>query len=157
VADLAAQGGLFGGGLTDNARALLQAMFREPGYKRPAGRQPLADRLSAFVDEAMKSQPGANLFGEAPPTARDVLAATDRQGRLAMMSGDATASQEAAAKPEATQALVQEARRVAATIDPDVPMPDGTMRKASDLLTEAEDDLKRLKEVEGCALGMAAE
>lgn len=83
VADLLAQGDLDAPPLTDAAMALLATMFREPGFRAPAGRERLVARLSGFLEEAEKSRPGPDLFGAGPAAPGDVLAVAARRGDLA--------------------------------------------------------------------------
>jgi hypothetical protein len=153
VADLVAQGALFGDGMTDTARSLLASMFRESGFKRPVGRAALAERLSAYVREAEKTVPGANIFGEQAASPTDILAATDpKTAQQSLLAQDARASADRMAAPAVKDATLGDARRVAATIDPDIPLEDGTSRKASELLDEAAERKRVAQEIADACL-----
>jgi hypothetical protein len=74
VPDLLLQTDLDRAPLTDTARAFLAAFYREPNYAGPhAGRATIATRLDGFIDEAMKTMPGPDLFGGPPVTPRQIL------------------------------------------------------------------------------------
>lgn len=165
VFDIASQGDLMGGGLTDTARAFLASMYRDPNFMRPLSRKALAERLGGYVDEANKTRPGANMFGEMAPNPREILAATDKQGSLlppdahkqTQISEGADATARAMDMEEADDALILEAQRVAAEMDPDVPLDEGSI-KASDLLEEAAERRRVADEIaDACMVGRAAE
>lgn len=75
VADLLAQTDLDAPPLTDQSRALLASMYRDPGYRNAAGRETLAGRLAGYLDEAMQTRPEPDLFGAPPPMANDIFQA----------------------------------------------------------------------------------
>lgn len=162
VSDMVAQGDIELPPLSDTARALLATMFREPGFRgRPVGRDALAERLNGYIDEAMKSQPGNDLFGAPPPTAREVLEATDpMRGRQRVVAD--TAARETAlleATPRIEDAEVLEAQRIAAARDIQVPVgtEDGiTTRGARELLDEADDAVADAAAAAACMIGGVA-
>jgi hypothetical protein len=162
VADLVAQADLELPPLSDTGRALLAAMFRDPQFRgRPVGRETLAERLGGYVDEAMKSRPGNDLFGAPPPTGREVLEASDpMRGRQRALAD--TADAEAAvreATPRLAEAEVLEAQRVAAARDLQVPVGTGdavTTRSARELLDEADDEVANAAAAAVCMIGGVA-
>ena len=87
LAEVTTQGDMFGG--NDRARALfLQLMLQTDrrGRVGTARRDTIAERLQAYIDEAMKARAEADMFGAAPATAADILDAVrkrlDREGLL---------------------------------------------------------------------------
>jgi len=58
--------------------ALLRLMHRDDALARPLGREPLAEMLTRYTDEANKVQPGPDLFGAAPASPADLLRAAVR-------------------------------------------------------------------------------
>jgi hypothetical protein len=104
VADLLAQGDLDATPLSDTGLAMLAMMFREPGFRAPAGRDRLVARLTGFLEEAEKSRPGLDLFGTPPAAPGEVLAAGGRRAD-ALAPGDTppmSAEPIAPAPPRAT-------------------------------------------------------
>jgi len=158
VADLVAQGDLLNEGMGDNTKALLASFFRDFNYQRAAGRKSIADRLLGYLDEAEKSRPGQDIFGEGPPSASAVLRATDpRAGQLNLLAENARASGDALENMDGDTAAFVDAQRLAAERNPTVDTPDG-QRAAADLLDEAEDDERVAKEIaSACVAGVAAE
>lgn len=163
VADMLAQGDLDAPPLTDNGRAMLALMFNDPQYQRAAGQSTMSRRLAGYVDEAMKSQPGTDMFGQAAAPARDVLdAVTAREAddpmrgrqRVAAQAGDRAAEIQAQAK--APDAEFLEAQRIAAQRDVQVGMDDGTTRGARELLDEAEAAANDAESAAACLIGRLA-
>jgi hypothetical protein len=91
--------------------ALLRLMHRDEAMTRALGREPLAELLTRYSDEAMKVQPGPDLFGAAPAGPADLLRAAMRQ-----VDPEAQVSRvldDLAAAPRATPEDVQASREVA--------------------------------------------
>jgi hypothetical protein len=163
VADVVAQMDLDAPPLTDNGRAMLALMHTDPGFQRAAGQSTMARRLAGYVDEAMKSQPGRDMFGGEAAPARDVLGAVAaREGddpmrgrqRAVAEAGDRAA--EIQAQPKVPDADFLEAQRIAAARDVQVDMGDGTARGARELLDEAETAANDAANAAACLLGFAA-
>jgi hypothetical protein len=158
VADLLAQTDLDAPPLTDQARALLASMYRDPGYRNAAGRASLAERLSGYVDEAMKTSPEPDLFGAPPAAAGDVLAATDpMRGRQSATAETGRRTAEVQAAPKVEDAEFLEAQRIAAARDLAIPVDDaGTTRGLRELLDEAETAMEDAAGAAACLIGAAA-
>ena len=64
------------------AELLLRLMFKnDRSWTSPTGREKLADALRFYVTEALKTQPGVNMFGEPAPGPAEILTeAKRRQG-----------------------------------------------------------------------------
>jgi hypothetical protein len=154
MADLMAQGEMFNEGLTDTTKALLVSFYRDGNYQRAAGRKSIADRLIGYLDEAEKTQPGADIFGDAPASAIDVLRATDpRKAQLNLVADKARVSEQVMDDVLSDDAAFTEAQRLAASQNPDVNTPDG-VKKAADLLDEAEDEIRVADEIaNACVAG----
>lgn len=60
--------------LPPNAQTILRAMFRNDAMKETVGRAVLAERLTKYADEALKTPPGDDMFGAKPATAAELLA-----------------------------------------------------------------------------------
>lgn len=152
VGFLAAQADMFD--LTDNGRALLGLFFRDADKTHAAGRTAMVERLNAYLDESMKSQPGVNLFGEAPPGADTVLALVARRAREADDAARRTAE---GMRPEALEAAMVDAVRVANDMQAKIMVPDAdgnlVERTAAEVLSEAETQLNVARTIEGCAYG----
>ena len=160
VADVLAQMDLDAPPLTDNGRAMLALMHNDPGFQRAAGQATMARRLAGYVDEAMKTQPGRDMFGGEAAPARDVMeAVTAREGddpmrgrqRAAAEAGDRAAAIQAEAK--APDADFLEAQRIAAQRDIAVGLDDGTTRGARELLDEAETAATDAESAAACLIG----
>jgi hypothetical protein len=79
VRDLAMQSDLDRQPPTAEAMQLLGLFYRDPALTKAAGRPVVADGLNRFATEAMKAQAGPGLFGDAGPSAQQILtAAIDR-------------------------------------------------------------------------------
>lgn len=157
VADILAQADLDAPPLSDAGRAMLAAMFRDPQFRGAAGRETIAARLNGYVDEAMKTQAEPDMFGTPPPTAAQVLEATDpMRGRqtAAAEAGDRMA--ELAANPKLPEAEVLEAQRIAAQADILTPDAEGNMRSLRDQLDEADNTLTDAQAAAACLIGGAA-
>lgn len=165
VADVVAQMDIDAPPLSDNGRAMLALMHNDPGFQRAAGQSTMTRRLAGYVDEAMKSQPGRDMFGGEAAPARDVLDAvaareTDTdpmrgRQRAAAEAGDRAAEIQAEAKVPDADFL--EAQRIAAARDVAVDMGDGRVRGARELLDEAETAANDATNAAACLIGgMAA-
>lgn len=164
VADVLAQMDLDAPPLTDAGRAMLALMHNDPGFQRAAGQSTMARRLAGYVDEAMKTQPGRDMFGGEAAPARDVLdavAARETDG-TDPMRGRQRAAAEAGARAETIQAGPKvadadflEAQRIAAARDIQIGTDDG-VKGARVLLDEAEDAANDATGAAACLIGMAA-
>lgn len=165
IADLAANGELFGGGLTDTGRLWLGSFFRDGDLDRarPVSRPALSTMIGRYLDEAMKSKPGQDMFGTPEMAGLDLL-----RGEQRLALGDAARSDHArlqqAARP-VDDAAVLDAQRIAAAEDPDVPVPvydqEGNMvstelRKASDLMAADDEAETVAREAASCLTGAVA-
>ncbi|MBR0682740.1 hypothetical protein GXW74_19770 [Roseomonas eburnea] len=165
VADVLAQMDLDAPPLSDNGRAMLALMFNGPQFQRPAGQATMTRRLAGYLDEAMKSQPGRDMFGAEAAPARDVLDAVSAREaeppdpargrqRAAAATGDRTAEVQAGAQVPDAEFL--EAQRIAMQRDIQVGMDDGT-RGARELLDEVEAAANDADAAAACLIGgMAA-
>lgn len=164
VADVLAQMDLDAPPLTDAGRAMLALMHNDPGFQRAAGQATMARRLGGYIDEAMKSQPGRDMFGAEAAPARDVLDAvaarevdgTDpmrgRQRAVAEAGDRAATIQEGLRVPDAD---FLEAQRIAAARDIAVGTDDG-VKGARMLLDEAEEAVNDATNAAACLIGLAA-
>jgi len=157
VADLLAQTDLDAPPLTDQSRALLASMYRDPGYRNAAGRESLANRLAGYLDEAMQTRPEPDLFGAPPPSAGDVMAATDpARGQQRALVQAAERMAEVQAQPRVQDAEFLEAQRIAAAQDIAIPVDEnGGTRGLRELLDEAEDGLADAAQASACLIGGA--
>jgi hypothetical protein len=156
VADILAQADLDAPPLSDAGRAMLATMFRDPQFRGAAGRETIAARLNGYVDEAMKTQAEPDMFGTPPPTAAQVMEATDpMRGRqaAAAQAGDRMAA--LAENPKLPEAEVAEAQRIAAAQDVLVPDAEGNMRSLRDQLDEADNALADAAGAAACFIGAA--
>jgi hypothetical protein len=155
VADLAAQGSLFD--VPEAGRLFLVLMHKEPDLARTASRKAIAERLAGYVDEANKTQPGANLFGEPPARAEDLLA-TRAQAALAREIDEAKAAREAAPARGVDEigedARVTQARDVLKAKDVQVEMGD-TVVSAREAMEAADAAVKEANVIRACAMGVA--
>jgi hypothetical protein len=159
--DVKAVAELFGGGLTDTGRAWLGSFFRDPNLSRPVSRQALADRIGQYIEEAMKSTPGRDMFGAPELAGLDLL-----RGEARLALGDAARSDHTLlqqAVPHAEDAAVLDAQRITAA---DVPVPvldaEGNvvsveMRKASDLMAADDEAERAARESASCLIGAVTE
>lgn len=127
VRDLLLQSDLDRPPLTDAGAAFLAAMFRDPGFAGPQlGRERIAARLQGYIDEAMKTQGGPSLFGDAARPA-DVMAVGTRNADRAAAEaapGAALPDQPALMAMEDSAPVfrfdAQPARRQAPAVDPQI-------------------------------------
>lgn len=164
VADVLAQMDLDAPPLTDAGRAMLALMHNDPQFQRAAAQATMARRLAGYVDEAMKSQPGRDMFGGEAAPARDVLDAvaaretegTDpMRGRQRSVAEAGTRAEAIQAGPKVADADFLEAQRIAAARDIAVGTDDG-VKGARALLDEAEDAASDATGAAACLIGMAA-
>jgi len=164
VGDLIAQGQMFGEGLTEAAYGFLRLFYRDGDLRKAAGRSAIGGKLAAYLDEANKSVPGQNLFGEAPVGATDILRA--KVDAAALQRGrDVEAATEAMDAPEIDQALEADVARILDASDIEVPMAEEVVDGATtaktgsarELMKAADERVKAAKQVQACALGLAAE
>jgi hypothetical protein len=78
IAELLAQADAFTAPPGPATLALLRLMHRDETLARTLGREPMAELLTRYADEAMKVQPGPDLFGTPPASAADLLRAAAR-------------------------------------------------------------------------------
>lgn len=160
VADVLAQMDLDAPPLSDNGRAMLALMFNDPGFQRAAGQATMTRRLAGYVDEAMKSQPGRDMFGAEAAPARDVMdAVTAREAGQDPMRGRqrevAQAGDRAATIKQdlnVPDAEFLEAQRIAAQRDVQIGTDDGA-RGARELLDEAEQGMTDAEGAAACLIG----
>lgn len=148
--------------LTPVGQMILDGMFRDPGtYKKPAGRQRVADFLKGYLDEASKNSAEARLFGE-PLSAEQIL----KGERMTAASTASRPAEEMAGAPEMHHALYQDVNRLLADRDVEVPVErvvdaDGNTtvlrRNALDLMDEADREIQQAGNLAACVFGMAAE
>ncbi|MCX8133164.1 MAG: hypothetical protein N3D18_04265 [Roseococcus sp.] len=167
--------------LTDTGRAFLAAFHAEPGLRGgTAARATIAQRLEAFVEEAMKARPGPDMFGTPPVRPEEVLAGARQSappeppmlGRPAAPPADPAAQRQAAIlraaeerdalRPAATPAQdpdLAEARRLLGARDVTVPVGDGpdgaVLRGGRELLDEAEEEVAQAAAAAACLAGPA--
>lgn len=91
--------------------ALLRLMHRDEAMARALGREPLAELLTRYADEAMKVQPGRDLFGAEPAGPADLLRAAARHTDPA--AATAQALDDLARAPRAAPEDVQASRAAA--------------------------------------------
>jgi hypothetical protein len=84
--------------LSANAQTILRAMFRDDAMTQTAGRAVLAERLTKYAVEAIKTPPGDDMFGAKPATAAELLATAmkpkDVEGTPAKPTGAGRVSME---------------------------------------------------------------
>ncbi len=160
VVDLAANGELFGGGLTDTGRAWLGTFFADKSLSRAASRVKVSERIGQYLDEAMKSTPGRDMFGAPELAGLDLLRSESRLALGDVARADATRLQQAA--PQVEDAEVLESQRIVAADDPDVPVPvtdeEGNvvsveLRKGSDLMAADDEAERSAREAASCLIG----
>lgn len=169
VAEIVAQFDLDAPALSDAGRAMLAAMHRDPGYTGAAARGTFGRRLQGYVDEAMKSQPGTDMFGAPPVRAEEAMAGVlrrteaegvdpmaGRQMALRAAAEERTARIEA---PRVEDAEIAEARRIAAARDVPTAVGTGdeiTVKGARQLLDDADDAVAAAAQAATCLLGAVA-
>lgn len=162
--DLVEQNGAVKGLWPNPACAIGRLFYRDGDLRKAAGRSAIGGKLAAYLDEANKSVPGQNLFGEAPVGATEILRA--KTDAAALQRGrDVEAATEALAEPEIDQALETEVARILETSDIEVPMAEEVVDGATaaktgsarDLMKAADERIKAAKQVQACAFGLAAE
>jgi hypothetical protein len=169
--------------LTDNGRAMLGAFFTDGTLNRGAAQRTVAARLGGYIQQAMETRPGADMFGEtAPPPAR-VLDATGRRieaeavqeaapvapeptttpardpyvGHRAALLEASADIQRGLDMPEREAADLLDAQRVAAA-NPGLAVPVGTgdavgTKGAAQLLEDADDALATAAQQAACLIG----
>jgi hypothetical protein len=99
--------------------ALLRLMHRDEGMARALGREPLAELLGRYSDEALKVQPGPDLFGTAPAGPADLLRAAmrhvDPAAQVSRVLDDLAAAPRAAAEDVQASRMAAEAAQAEAT------------------------------------------
>ncbi len=111
VAELLAQADAFTAPPGPATLALLRLMHRDENLARALGREPLAELLTRYSDEAMKVQPGPDLFGTPPASAADLLRAAARH--VDPQAATAQALDDLARAPRAAPEDVQASREAA--------------------------------------------
>lgn len=111
VAELLAQSDAFTAPPGPATMALLRLMHRDEAMNRALGREPLAELLTRYSDEAMKVQPGPDLFGTPPASAADLLRAASRH--IDPQDATARALDDLAAAPRAAPEDVLASREAA--------------------------------------------
>ena len=121
VAELLAQADAFTAPPGPATMALLRLMHRDEAMTRALGREPLAELLGRYSDEAMKVQPGPDLFGGQPAGPADLLRAASRH--VDPQAATARALDDLAAAPRAAAEDVAASREVARMAEPPPPPP----------------------------------
>jgi hypothetical protein len=169
--------------LTDNGRAMLGAFFTDGTLARGAAQRTVTGRLAGYIDQAMATTPGVDLFGQAAPPPSRVLDATGRRVEVEAVEAadlpatrteapppadpfaghqaalrDASADIEAAlANPDRPSADLLEAQRVAAA-NPELAVPVGTgdnlaAKPAAELLDDADSAVAAAAQQAACLIG----
>jgi hypothetical protein len=163
VADWLSQGQMFDGGISENAKGFLRALFNDVELRKPSGRERIAERLGAYVTEANKTVPGPNLFGDAPAAPSDILAAPSISYRsTAEVQSEALAE---AAKPATDDAMAVEAARLLDERDIQIPVSEviengqrrAVTKSAREVIADMERQMTEMDEIASCAIGLAAE
>lgn len=170
VGDILAQGDMFGGGLTTKGAAMLRLLFRDAELRRPAGQAALAERLGAYIDEAEKTQPGVDMFGESAPAPETIAATVGKTdgANPAIVAAGETVTQATETTP-ATQAAESDAIKTEAETmldeaDFDVPI-DVIVEKnktaartmsAREFLRQTKEQIKVARQVAACGIAGAA-
>ncbi len=169
VADMLAQGDLDAPPLTTTGHRMLELLHGgDPQLERAASQRSVARSLGGYVDEAMKSRPGADMFGEPPPTGPDILDAASRRPARLETADPALGTQRTIASVADTtevkrttlsrvepDATFLEAQRLAATKDFETATAAGP-RSVVDVLAEAEQGVIDARNAAACLIGMVA-
>lgn len=151
--------------MTPATRLLIPLFFNE-ALTRQASKTRIEARLRAFLDEAFKIDPDPNLFGQAAPGGREVLEGVvtrERQQAAGLFyeqkqRHDALREEAARAEEgELTDALEDEVRALVAE-KPEATMPidgEGTERLVSEVLDEADAEIKAAETALDCAIRTA--
>lgn len=160
VADLAANGEMFGGGLTDTGRAWLGLFFTDGTLARAASRVKVSERIGQYVEEAMKSTPGRDMFGAPELGGLDLLRGESRAALGDLARADAQRLRQPGRPVD--DAAVLDAQRIVAASDPDVPsavldeegnVVSHELRKASDAMAADDEAEAAAREAGGCLIG----
>jgi hypothetical protein len=115
VAELLAQADAFAAPPGPATMALLRLMHRDEAMNRALGREPLAELLGRYGDQALQVQPGPDLFGTPPAGAADLLRAAMRH--IDPEAATARVLDDLAAAPRAAPEDVQASREVARMLE----------------------------------------
>jgi|GEM_PF-1289796 len=157
VGDLLAQGEMFNTGVSETAKGFLRAMFNDAELRRASGRERIANRLEAYLEEANKTQPGPNLFGEAPVDPSDILASSSISLRPAVDGQEAAIA--AAYAPRIDDALLTEANRLIAERDIQIPVAEvvedgkrkAVTKSVREVLADYDRQINEVSEILSCA------
>ena len=151
LAEMLAQTDAFATPPSPAVLALLRLMHRDDAMTRPLGREPLAEMLTRYTDEAGRVTPGPDLFGTPPAGPADILRAAARHidptAATTRALDDLAATPMAHADDIAASKSAQEAAQQAAQADgpaaatPLAGQPDAVTQA---LLREADDVLAQL-------------
>jgi len=162
IGEMLAQGDMFD---SDTAALAARLFFKDGSFSRVLSKADMAENLNTFARNTLTHRDmDDNLFGEAPPSTRDVLAATVRR------SDQQQAAIIAALKPEAIERAANDpAVHAAAEADLQrqieqgrnrVPVEDAegnvTLGFADKELADIEADLSAAAEIKGCTISPAA-
>ena len=111
IADVLAQTDAFAAPPGPATLAMLRLMHRDDGLTRAMGREPLAELLTRYSDEAMKVAPGLDMFGTPPASPADLLRAAMRH--IDPAAATARALDDLARAPRVAPEDVQASREVA--------------------------------------------
>jgi len=111
IADVLAQSDAFAAPPGPATLAMLRLMHRDDALTRAMGREPLAELLTRYSDEAMKVAPGLDMFGTPPASPADLLRAAMRH--IDPAAATARALDDLARAPRVAPEDVQASREVA--------------------------------------------
>lgn len=142
IAELLAQADAFTAPPGPATLALLRLMHRDENLARALGREPLAELLTRYSDEAMKVTPGLDLFGTPPASAADLLRAAARH--VDPQAATAQALDDLARAPRATPEDVQASREVARMAEASPPVVKQSLTAADPELAAITADADRI-------------
>lgn len=148
-------------------KALLRLMYRNEDLTQAASRPAVARGLSGYVEEALKNTTDDRLFGEPLATGDVLSAALTKAGRedlipAAIEATTPTLATERLADPEVDDAAIHQLEHLqeetpgltipVRSVD-DLGNETVTMRPVSELINEADTEIKAAKEIGDCAIG----
>lgn len=163
--------------LTDGARRWVATFHADDMLRRVASARAVSERMRSYVDEAMKSRPGRDMFGAEPAGAAATMRALDPdlaareaalpvdaaparlQGQRAEVARTSAEADVARSAPEVPAAELLEAQRIAAAQDIAVPVGTGedvVTMGARELLDRADDDIAAAAASAACLIGGVA-
>lgn len=132
---------VYRGDVDSAGRLFLRLMHDDDELTKPASKEAIAARLEGYADEASR------------PADDQTVAMPSRAAIRAEVADRARASMEVMQKPEVADAMILDAQRIAADLDPDVPTETGTV-KASAMLEDVQERKRVFKEIaDACLTG----